>query len=183
MESKLREDRMYLANHRYEVVNSAEKVIATKNGLTDAVLRGLVAGKYRIRQIPGPDNALGLIRFGIPNEHNVYLHATPAQTLFAQSRRDFSHGCVRVERPVQLAEWCLRETGNWPKQRILAAMHGTKTFQVNVKNPIPVLLLYATAVVLPDNEVHFVSDIYHQDAALENQLAQGYPTRLNDRTK
>ena len=177
MASELARDRSYLATHRYQVVNTADKVIPTQNGLTDAVLNGLLAGRYRIRQIPGPNNALGLIRFGLPNSHNVYLHGTPSQMLFAKSRRDFSHGCVRVERPVELAEWCLRDTGPWTRAKILAAMFGSKTFQVDLKAPIPVLLVYATAVVLSDDEVHFVSDIYHQDALLQNRLTQGYPSR------
>jgi murein L,D-transpeptidase YcbB/YkuD len=130
--------------------------------------------------MPGPNCALGLIRFGIPNEHNVYLHDTPSRELFDRARRDFSHGCVRVERPVQLAEWSLRGTDSWTISKIQAAMHGTKTFQVNLKEPIPVLLVYATAIVFRDGDVHFTPDIYHQDALLENQMAQGYPSRTSN---
>jgi murein L,D-transpeptidase YcbB/YkuD len=177
MAPKLAADRDYLSVHRYEVVNAAERVIPIPDGLTDSVLQGILNGRYRIRQIPGPDCALGLMRFGIPNEHNVYLHDTPSQTLFSMSRRDFSHGCVRVEHPVDLAEWCLRGTGRWTPARIRAAEHGARTFQVNLKKPIPVLLVYATAVVMRTGEVHFASDIYRQDAVLENRLAQGYPSR------
>jgi murein L,D-transpeptidase YcbB/YkuD len=174
---QLTSDRSYLSTHRYEVVSGADKVVPIDKGLSDSVLQGLLAGRYRIRQIPGPENALGLVRFGIPNEHNVYLHGTPAQMLFAKTRRDYSHGCVRVERPVQLAEWCLRETGPWTSEAILAAMNGQKTFVVNLKSPIPVLLVYATAVVLKTGEVRFVSDIYHQDELLENRMARNYPSR------
>jgi murein L,D-transpeptidase YcbB/YkuD len=177
MAPKLAADRDYLSAHRYQVVNAAERVVPTANGLSDAVLKGLRSGRYRIRQMPGPECALGLIRFGIPNEHNVYLHDTPSPTLFSRSRRDFSHGCVRVEHPVELAEWCLRDSGRWPATRILAAMHGAKTFPVNLKKPIPVFLVYATAVVRSDGEVRFASDIYNQDAVLENRLAHGYPSR------
>jgi len=180
MAAELAEDRTYLATHRYQVVNAADKVIPTQNGLKDAVLTGLLAGRYRIRQIPGPNNALGLIRFGLPNSHNVYLHGTPSQMLFARSRRDFSHGCVRVERPMELAEWCLRESGPWTQTKILAAMRGSKTFQVNLKAPIPILLVYATAVAPSEGEVHFVADIYRQDALLQNRLTQGYPSRTTE---
>jgi murein L,D-transpeptidase YcbB/YkuD len=180
MAAKLAADRDYLSVHRYQVVNATERVIPIPDGLTDAVLKGILNGRYRIRQIPGPDCALGLIRFGIPNENNVYLHDTPSQTLFSMSRRDFSHGCVRVEHPVELAEWCLRETGRWTPARILAAEHGTRTFQVNLKKPVPVLLVYATAIVMKNGEVHFASDIYRQDAVLENRLAQGYPSRTTN---
>jgi murein L,D-transpeptidase YcbB/YkuD len=178
MTSKLAEDRTYLTTHRYEVVNAAERVVRTQGDLSDAVLRGLVAGRYRIRQMPGPDCALGLLRFGILNEHNVYLHDTPSQALFSMTRRDFSHGCVRVERPVQLADWCLRDTHAWTPARIRRAMHGPRTFDVKLKNPIPVLLVYATAIVMRNNEVHFALDIYHQDALLENRLSKGYPSRI-----
>ena len=177
---KLEEERDYLSTHRYQIVNTAEKVVPTRHGLTDAILRGLRSGKYRIRQMPGPDCALGLLRFGIPNVHNVYLHDTPSRELFAKARRDFSHGCVRVERPVQLAEWTLRETDSWTAAKIRTAMHGNKTFQVNLKNPIPVLLVYATAIVTRNGEVHFTPDIYNQDALLENRLAQGYPSRTTE---
>jgi murein L,D-transpeptidase YcbB/YkuD len=177
MEPELAEDRSYLATHRYQLLNAADRVVPTSSGLTDAMLLGLRTGRYRIRQMPGPDNALGLIRFGLPNAHNVYLHATPSGALFAKSRRDFSHGCVRVEHPVPLAEWCLRETDGWNRAKILTAMHGSKTFQVDLKKPIPVLLVYATAIALRNGEVHFASDIYHQDLLLENRLAEGYPSR------
>lgn len=180
MLAKLEEERDYLSVHHYEMVNAAEKVVPAPHGLTDSMLRGLSSGKYRIRQMPGPNCALGLLRFGIPNEHNVYLHDTPSRELFARARRDFSHGCVRVERPVELAEWCLRGTDSWTEEKIRDAMHGTKTFQVNLKNPIPVLLVYATAIVSRDGEVHFTPDIYLQDALLENRLAQGYPSRTTE---
>lgn len=180
MLSKLDKERDYLAVHHYQLVNGSEKVIPTPHGLTDAMLRGLGSGRLRLRQMPGPNCALGLLRFGIPNEHNVYLHDTPSRELFAKARRDFSHGCVRVERPVQLAEWSLRGTDSWPAAKIRAAMHGKKTFQVNLKNPIPVLLVYATAIVMKDGQVRFTPDIYHQDAILENRLAQGYPSRTSD---
>ncbi len=179
MAAKLAANRDYLSVHRYQVVNAAERVVPTPYGLTDPVLKGLLNGRYRIRQMPGPDCALGLIRFGIPNEHNVYLHDTPSQTLFSIARRDFSHGCVRVEHPVELADWCLRETGRWTPARIRAAEHGPRTFQVNLKKPIPVLLVYATAIVMRNGEIHFANDIYHQDALLANRLAQGYPSRAH----
>jgi murein L,D-transpeptidase YcbB/YkuD len=180
MISRLEQDRDYLATHRYQLVNAAERVVPAPKGLTDSMLNGLRSGRYRIRQMPGPGCALGLIRFGIPNEHNVYLHDTPSQTIFSLARRDFSHGCVRIERPVQLAEWSLRGTDSWSQAKILMAMHGGRTFQVNLKNPIPVLLVYATAVVLRNNEVRFASDIYRQDALLADRLAQGYPSRTTD---
>ena len=77
-------------------------------------------GALRIRQRPGPDNSLGLIKFMLPNPYNVYLHSTPAQALFGESRRDFSHGCVRVSDPVGLAQYVLRDSPEWTRERISA---------------------------------------------------------------
>ena len=78
----------------------------------------------RVRQRPGANNALGLIKFDFPNREGVYLHGTPAQALFARSRRDFSHGCVRVADPVALAEWVLRDRPEWTRARIVDATRG-----------------------------------------------------------
>src|SRR5208337_760909 len=143
--------------------------------VTDDVLSGLVAGSLSIRQKPGPKNALGLVKFMFPNPYNVYLHGTPSTELFSQARRDFSHGCIRVEDPVGLAAWVLRDKPGWSVDRIRAVMNGDRTVQVNLDRPIPVLILYATAFVEEDGEVRFYDDIYGHDAALEKVLAAGYP--------
>jgi len=116
-----------------------------------------------------------LIKFLFPNEYNVYLHDTPATELFSKSRRDFSHGCIRVEKPELLAEWVLKDRQDWPKERIAEAMSGSQTLQVNLGTTIPVLIIYATAVVRGNGEVHFFEDIYGQDASLERLLAERYP--------
>ena len=171
---KLHRDSSYLAKNHYEVVTSQNTVVA--NGIVDqAMLAQLRTGKLRIRQIPGPENALGLVAFLFPNEHDVYLHATPATGLFSKSRRDFSHGCIRAEKPQQLAAWVLRNQSEWTPERIADAMNGTKTIHVTLDRPIPVLIVYATAVVLASGEVQFFEDIYGQDAELAELLAKGYP--------
>jgi murein L,D-transpeptidase YcbB/YkuD len=111
-----------------------------------------------------------------PNEYNVYLHSTPSQQLFSQSRRDFSHGCIRVEKPAELAAWALRKNEGWDLARVEAAMQGSKdNVQVNLAQPIPVLILYGTAIVEDDGTVMFFDDIYGHDATLEKALAKGYP--------
>ena len=99
---------------------------------------------------------LGLVKFIFPNDNNVYLHDTPAQQLFSKPRRDFSHGCIRVEKPQALAEWVLRSDPEWPPERIAATMKGVATVQANVKPPIPVLIVYATAVVLQGRRGSFL---------------------------
>lgn len=124
-----------------------------------------------LRQRPGPRNALGLVKFGLPNAHNVYLHDTPARELFRRARRDFSHGCIRVEDPVRLASWVLREREGWTTARIEAAMRGPESQRVALPRPFPVLILYGTAVVAEDGAVRFFEDIYGHDAALERALA------------
>lgn len=168
-------DGNYVASQNYEIVTQDGRVV-TAGRVSEDVLEKLRAGKLAIRQKPGPNNALGLIKFMFPNEYHVYLHSTPSQQLFARSRRDFSHGCIRVEKPAELAAWVLRDTPEWNLERVRAAMQsGKDNFQLNLTKPIPVLILYGTAVVDEDGTVHFFDDLYGHDAALEKVLAKGYP--------
>jgi L,D-transpeptidase YcbB len=171
---KTRKDRAYLATHSYEVVDPGGRVVC-QGAVNDEILEQLRTGRLSIRQKPGPKNALGLVKFIFPNEHNVYLHSTPAPELFSRSRRDFSHGCIRVENPLALALLVLRDKPEWTQDRIEAAMNGDKELQVNLDTPIPVLILYATSIVKEHGEVLFFQDIYGHDAALEKVLAKGYP--------
>jgi L,D-transpeptidase YcbB len=172
--SRLARDPDYLAKKGFEVVNSGQDVV-TSGAVTGDILAQLRAGKLYIRQLPGPKNSLGLVKFIFPNSSNVYMHDTPAQEFFAKSRRDFSHGCIRLEKPADLAVWVLRENPGWDMGRVRATMNGTPNQQVNLANPIPVLILYGTVIVTEDEIVHFYDDIYGHDAALEKVLAKGYP--------
>jgi murein L,D-transpeptidase YcbB/YkuD len=167
-------DPAYLARENLEVVDSKQNVVASSAVSSDAIEQ-LRAGKLFVRQKPGPKNSLGLVKFLFPNSYNVYMHDTPATELFSRSRRDFSHGCVRLGKPAELAAWVLRDNPGWTPERIHAAMNGATTQQVNLAHPIPVLIVYATVIVLEDGQVHFYDDIYHHDAELEKALAQGYP--------
>ncbi len=144
-------DPSYFADHGFEVVDG------------------------EVRQKPGPHNALGPIKFVFPNSYNVYLHGTPAMSLFSRARRDFSHGCIRVQDPPALAAWVLRDKPGWTMDKIREVLKGDQTVQVNLDKPIPVLILYSTAVVEPDGEVRFFDDIYGYDAELQQTLAAGYP--------
>ena len=164
----------YLAKNELEVVDSRQTVVAAGTVSSD-VLSQLRAGKLFVRQKPGPKNALGLVKFLFPNSYNVYMHDTPAPELFARSRRDFSHGCIRLEKPADLAAWVLRDNPGWTAERIHAAMNGQASQQVNLVHPIPVLIVYATVIVLEDGQVHFYDDIYGHDASLEKVLEKGYP--------
>lgn len=172
---KTRRDPDYLADHDFEVVDGGGDVVPSSPA-SDDLISGLRSGDYRVRQKPGPKNALGLVKFIFPNQYNVYLHSTPEQELFSRSRRDFSHGCIRVEKPADLAAWVLRDKPEWTMDKIQAAMKtGDDNVQVNLDKPIPVLILYSTAVVEPDGEVRFFDDIYGYDKSLERVLANGPP--------
>jgi len=159
----------YLVENSYEILDMRGQVIL--NFQNDQKLAAkLQSGEWLLRQRPGPGNSLGLIKFELPNPYDVYLHGTPAPELFARSRRDFSHGCIRVEDPVALAVWILRGNPAWPEERIREAMNGDETLRVDLQKPIPAWILYGTAVVQEDGEVHFLKDIYGHDAALESAL-------------
>jgi murein L,D-transpeptidase YcbB/YkuD len=164
----------YLAKKGFEVVNSRQEVV-TSGTVTSDILAQLRAGKLFIRQTPGPKNSLGLVKFIFPNSYSVYMHDTPAQEFFAKSRRDFSHGCIRLEKPADLAVWVLHDNPGWNMDRVRAAMNGSPNQQVNLAHPIPVLIVYATVIVAEDGLVHFYDDIYGHDAALGKVLAKGYP--------
>jgi murein L,D-transpeptidase YcbB/YkuD len=182
---ELKKDPGYLAKHQYEVYDSKQKVIIIKDVLDEATLGLLQNGDLEFRQKPGAGNALGLIKFVFPNNYDVYLHGTPEKKLFERSRRDYSHGCIRVQDPVALAEWTLRGDGEWTQEHIIAATKDQYPpkkkkklkpgetevpLQVKLPKPIPVLILYATAYVEENNEVRFFEDIYSYDKELDHAL-------------
>ncbi len=170
----IKKDPSFLAKHDYEIVDRTGNVVS-ENMVTDEMKTLLRSGKLSVRQRPGPENSLGLLKFEFPNAYDVYMHGTPAKQLFSRSRRDFSHGCIRVEDPVALAEWLLRDEPEWTSENIRSAMNGDETMRVDLKNPVPVLILYATAVVQENGEVHFYNDIYGYDADLKRVLNEDYP--------
>ncbi len=142
------------------------------------MLEQMRTGKLLVRQRPGPANALGLIKFIFPNADNVYLHSTPAPQLFSRARRDFSHGCIRVEKPSELAAWLLRDQPQWTLDAINGAMQsGKDNVRVNLTHPVPVVIVYMTAVVEEDGEIYFFNDIYGLDRKLNAVLAKGPPYR------
>lgn len=131
----------------------------------------------RLRQKPGAWNSLGLIKFNIPNRYGVYLHDTPAKSLFEASKRAFSHGCIRVEKPVELAEWLLRDQPEWPDERIVQVSRGGVATTIAVKKPLPVHILYWTAFIGESDELHFAPDVYHRDAPLDAAMRRA-PSRF-----
>lgn len=170
-------DPTYLAKNDFELVTPKGAVV-TEDDVAGTLLAQLRSAKLHLRQRPGPKNALGLVKFVFPNEYDVYMHDTPGKSLFSRARRDFSHGCIRLEKPVDLAEWVMREESGWPRDRILAAMQGKEakdSVAVKLQHPIPVTITYVTAVALEGGEVHFLEDIYGEDAALEKELGAATP--------
>lgn len=162
---RIRRDPGYLAREHLEIVRGGDHDAAIYRP-TAANLSRVAAGDLRLRQRPGPWNALGSVKFVVPNRFNVYLHGTPAQDLFARTRRDFSHGCIRLEDPASLAEWVLEGQAGWDREAIARAMtNGTQARRVPLARPVPVHVLYATAVVGDDGLVRFYPDIYGHDGA------------------
>lgn len=162
----------YLAQQDLEIVRGPGDD-AQVLGISLAHLPGLRSGELRLRQRPGPRNSLGQVKFVFPNDEAIYLHGTPAPQLFQRARRDFSHGCVRVEDPVTLATWLLQDLPGWDRPRIEAAMREEHNLRVTLPQPLPVLLYYLTALVSPDDgRPHFFEDLYGHDARLEQALAR-----------
>ncbi len=164
---KLRANPGYLAAQGMEFVGPA----GTSTAVTPENIAAVQAGTMRIRQRPGPRNALGDIKFMLPNHQNIYLHHTPSPGLFNRSRRDFSHGCVRIEEPVALAQWVLHDQPEWTEARIRQSMGLPRPVTARLAEPVPVLLVYQTAVADQD-VMRFVPDVYGQDAVLEQALRQ-----------
>jgi len=166
-----RRDPGYLDRQDMEIVASgaedAPALPATPENLSE-----VVSGKLTLRQRPGEKNSLGLAKFIFPNANNIYMHGTPVPALFSRARRDYSHGCIRLEDPRRLAEWVLRDRPEWNLARIDQAMAGERPLQVNLKVPIPVIIFYDTVMVDAEGTAHFSDDYYKHDARLDDALHQ-----------
>jgi L,D-transpeptidase YcbB len=170
---RIRKDAAFLERHHMEIVRGQGDealVVAPSSNALDQ----LAAGRLRLRQRPGPDNALGPVKFLMPNPYNVYLHATPEQALFERPQRTFSHGCIRVSEPALLAAYVLRNAaGNWDEASIEAALCGTNTQRIELTRPVTVVVFYSTAVAARSEGVLFFEDIYGYDRKLQNLLDAG----------
>ncbi len=126
----------------------------------------------QIRQKPGPDNALGLVKFIFPNSYNMYLHDTPAKTLFESDQRAFSHGCIRVAQPKKLASYLLKDQPEWTEEKMEEAMHAGKELWVTIQHPVPVYITYFTAWVDEQGSIQFRKDIYNRDERLAEMMLE-----------
>ncbi len=169
----------YLEAKNYEVTNNRGEV------QTGYSLEKVEHGGLLVREKPGPTNSLGLVKFMFPNQYDIYLHSTPQTSLFERTRRDFSHGCVRVQKPEDLAVWVLdgqtdKAGEPWDIEKVNEAMqNGDDNKQVNLKTQLPIVIFYLTAHVGDDGKVDFFDDIYGYDADMQKVLEQGppYPTK------
>ena len=171
----IEEDKGYLESKNFEVTDRKGKV------LTDYTARQVSQGAVMVRERPGPKNSLGLVKFMFPNQYDVYLHSTPAVSLFGRTRRDFSHGCIRVQKPEDLAVWVLdgqkdKDGQEWDLDKVREAMtEGPDNRTVGLKTPLPIVIFYLTAFVEEDGQVHFFDDIYKYDSDMQKVLAKGPP--------
>jgi murein L,D-transpeptidase YcbB/YkuD len=161
----------YLAAKNFEVTAGNQPV-------SDYSAADIEHLKYGVREKPGPTNSLGLVKFLFPNEYDVYMHSTNEPQLFNLTRRDRSHGCVRLQHPDDMAVWVLKgNDGDWDEDKVTAAMNdetaNNKT--VTLKTPLPVVVFYLTAVADGDGSMHFLDDVYKYDAAMEQLLEKGMP--------
>lgn len=171
---QIREDSTFLARSTYEVVSAGGTPVDTSR-LSKAALADY---EVRIRQEPGPGNALGDVKFMFPNNHNIYLHDTPEAHLFARDQRALSHGCIRVADPVRLADYVLSDD-EWPRDSIRTAMNEAENREVPVDRPIPVFIAYLTAWAEADGTVHFREDLYDYDPALHQALGTSDDAETN----
>jgi murein L,D-transpeptidase YcbB/YkuD len=158
---KLRSNPGAVAAQGFEAVQG-DRVVALQS--IDWSQYGSGSFPFQLRQRPGTNNALGRVKLMFPNPHNVYLHDSPARSLFSRTERAFSHGCIRLARPLELAEQVLRAGGveGWTKDRIDSVIASAKTTVVNLRDPLPVHITYLTAWV-DEGTTNFRGDVYGHD--------------------
>lgn len=164
---EVRRNAGYLAAKNMKVYDSKGRLVdpANVNWSRDGM-------RYTIRQSPGPQNALGKVKFMFPNKHNVYLHDTPSRSLFARDERTFSSGCIRIEKPYELAGILMSEMEEWTPERIRQAMEAGIEKTVVLKNPAGVYLTYLTAWGTKKGVIHYRADIYNRDAEMLKALRE-----------
>lgn len=166
--ASMRRDPSYLQRQGMRILNSAGRTVDPAT--VDPVRYSSTAFPYVFRQDPGPANALGRIKFMFPNAHSVYLHDTPTRALFERDTRTFSHGCIRVQDPLRLAELLLDDGEQWSRAGLEAAIATGETRTVSLDRPVPTLLLYWTASADLHGELHFYRDVYGRDDRLLRAL-------------
>ena len=168
---KIKQDPAYLTDRNYELLSGwSEGASLVSPASVDWSQVSARSFPYKIRQKPGEGNALGRVKFMLPNEFNIYLHDTPAKSLFSRSQRTFSHGCIRVARPMDLAAFLLQEDESWTPESIQTAIESGEQRVVSLLRPLPVLIDYRTAWVDEELRVQFRNDVYERDRRLAAAL-------------
>lgn len=165
------QDPGYLERRGMSVIDGSGQQVDPASIAWSEVLAQPGGFAHRIVQAPGPENALGRIRFTFPNDHTVFLHDTPARDLFERTTRAFSSGCIRIEHPIELARLLLDDPERWSEERLNAAIDSGRTLTLPVRHSVPVLLLYFTASAAPGGELQFRPDLYTRDAPIIGALA------------
>jgi murein L,D-transpeptidase YcbB/YkuD len=175
---ELRRNPDYLADHNMVVLtfdgNPVESAEIDWSAYTGHSL------PYLIRQQPGPSNALGRIKFMFPNRHSVYLHDTPNKSLFEKPERAFSSGCVRIEKPYDLAALLLANNTGWDRDRLLQTVDTRQTRAVNLAEPVTIIMLYWTVAVDENGTVNFSRDIYGRDRPIISGLNDSFRFRTRE---
>lgn len=172
----IKEDPDYLKKNHFSVFTGWEdnpKIVDPQSIDWNQISRSNFV--YRFRQDPGPDNALGRIKFMFPNRFSVYLHDTPQRELFDETIRTFSSGCIRAEKPFELASYLLKDNSRWNPKRLKIAIENGKNRSIPLKNPVSIHVLYWTAWVDKGGTVHFRDDIYNRDLPLDQALREKLP--------
>ncbi len=161
---RIRENPGYVAEQRMVLFDAVTNQRVDPHSVNWTGMRGTEFNRrFRLRQEPGPENALGRVKFMFPNEHSVYLHDTPAQALFERAVRDFSSGCIRVEDPLELAEHLLRADPSWSRTRMEEVIAGGRERNVMLPHPWQIHMQYWTSWVDEEGTIHFRDDIYSRD--------------------
>jgi murein L,D-transpeptidase YcbB/YkuD len=168
---EMRKNPGYLAASNFELVDGQGRPASPRDEV--AALEG---GAVRVRQRPGAGNALGAVKFMLPNSHNVYLHDTPDRQLFSRAMRAFSHGCIRVSAPAALAQWLLDGHPTWTPERIADAMNSKQPLQVDLAEAVRVYIVYGTAIAREDGSVLFLPDVYGLDRDWRGSTSPGAHT-------
>ncbi len=164
-----REDPSYFKRAGFELIDRQNQIVDAEtidwNELSEDYF------PYQLRQRPGPQNALGRVKFIFPNQHNVYLHDTPSQELFSKVKRVFSSGCIRVQTPLDLAQWLLKNEDGWDREKIDNIITGGEKTRILLKEPVPIHLLYWTVLVdRESNDLRFINDGYQRDGRILQSL-------------
>jgi L,D-transpeptidase YcbB len=173
---RIRENPGYIASQRMVLLDQGTNRVVDPHGIDWTGMTGAEFNRrFRLRQDPGPNNALGAVKFIFPNRHNVYLHDTPGRELFDRAARDFSSGCIRVEGALELAAHLLRHDPSWTPERIREVVQGGRERYVNLPVHYRVHLQYWTAWLDEEGRVNFRNDIYDRDPRVREALRQNGP--------